>query len=335
MRILITGGAGFIGSHLSDHLLGQGHDVTIIDDLSTGSMDNIREAKDNRRFQYCISTIFDKPLLAELIDDAEVVFHLAAAVGVLNIVESPVRTIETNVGGSELVLELAAKKKKRVLIASTSEVYGKSNKFPFSEEDDLVLGPTTKGRWSYACSKAIDEFLALAYHRERKLPVAIVRLFNTVGPRQTGRYGMVLPTFVKQALSGKPLTVFGNGEQSRCFTHVGDIVKGLVQCVSCDAAVGQVFNLGNIEEVTMNVLAGKVIEASASTSAIRHLSYEEAYGAGFEDMQRRVPDISKARQSFGYAPTQSLDDIIKSVVDYFSLSTPVPAPQAAAAACAS
>lgn len=316
MRILITGGAGFIGSHLADYLLGQGHRVTIIDDLSTGSMENIREAKENDRFQYYIDTIFDKPLLAELIDDAEIVFHLAAAVGVLNIVESPVRTIETNVGGSELVLEIAAKKKKRVLIASTSEVYGKSTKFPFSEEDDLVLGPTTKGRWSYACSKAIDEFLALAYHRERRLPVTIVRLFNTVGPRQTGRYGMVLPTFVKQALCGEPLTVFGDGEQSRCFTHVGDIVKGLVQCITCDAAIGQVFNLGNTEEVTMNALAEKVIAATQSSSAIRYISYDEAYGEGFEDMQRRIPDIAKARSWFGYAPTQSLDNIVMSVVAY-------------------
>jgi UDP-glucose 4-epimerase len=332
MRILITGGAGFIGSHLSDHLLGLGHDVTVIDDLSTGSVDNIREAKENPRFQYFIDTIFNKPLLAELIDDAEIVFHLAAAVGVLNIVESPVRTIETNVGGSELVLELAAKKKKRVLIASTSEVYGKSTKFPFSEEDDLVLGPTTKGRWSYACSKAIDEFLALAYHRERKLPVTIVRLFNTVGPRQTGRYGMVLPTFVKQALCGEPLTVFGNGEQSRCFTHVGDIVKGLVQCVCCNTAVGQVFNLGNTEEVTMNALAEKVIEATGSASTIKYLSYDEAYGAGFEDMQRRVPDISKARQWFGYAPTQSLNDIVESVVGYHGLDSRRLSRQAAAVA---
>ena len=332
MRILITGGAGFIGSHLADYLLGQGHRVTVIDDLSTGSMENIREAKENDCFQYCIDTIFDKPLLAELIDDAEIVFHLAAAVGVLNIVESPVRTIETNVGGSELVLEIAAKKKKRVLIASTSEVYGKSTKFPFSEEDDLVLGPTTKGRWSYACSKAIDEFLALAYHRERRLPVTIVRLFNTVGPRQTGRYGMVLPTFVKQALGGEPLTVFGDGQQSRCFTHVGDIVKGLVQCIACDATVGQVFNLGNTEEVTMNALAERVIEAAESSSAIRYLSYDEAYGEGFEDMQRRVPDIAKARTWFGYAPTQSLDDIIKSVITYCRSSAEASTLQPAAAA---
>src|ERR1700683_3220462 len=332
MNILITGGAGFIGSHLSDYLVAQGHRVVVIDDLSTGSMDNLREARKSRLFHYHLDTIFNRQLMTELVDDAEIVFHLAAAVGVLNIVESPVRTIETNVGGSELVLELAAKKKKRVLIASTSEVYGKSTKFPFSEEDDLVLGPTTKGRWSYACSKAIDEFLALAYHRERKLPVTIARLFNTVGPRQTGRYGMVLPTFVHQALCGAPLTVFGNGQQSRCFTHVDDIVKGLVQCVSCAAAVGQVFNLGNTEEVTIHTLAQKVIEATRSTSTIRYLSYDEAYGAGFEDMQRRVPDISKAGYWFGYAPTQSLDDIIKSVVAYYNSSMAQPTPQVSAAA---
>jgi len=333
MRILITGGAGFIGSHLADHLLSQGHGVTIIDDLSTGSMENIREARENRRFQYCIDTIFDKPLLAELIDDAEVVFHLAAAVGVLNIVESPVRTIETNVGGSELVLKLAAKKKKRVLIASTSEVYGKSNKFPFSEEDDLVLGPTTKGRWSYACSKAIDEFLALAYYRERGLPVTIARLFNTVGPRQTGRYGMVLPTLVQQALYGEPLTVFGTGEQSRCFAHVDDIVKGLVQCAFCETASGQVFNLGNTKELTIRGLAERVIQATQSTSAIKYIAYDQAYGVGFEDMQRRVPDISKACRWFGYAPTRSLDEIIDSVVAY-CCSTRILTPTVVSAACA-
>lgn len=318
MRALITGGAGFIGSHLSDYLLAQGHYVTVIDDLSTGSMNNIATARKSKRFDYQIDSIFNKPLLAELIDDADVVFHLAAAVGVLNIVESPVRTIETNVGGSELVLELAAKKKKRVLIASTSEVYGKATKFPFSEDDDLVLGPSTKGRWSYACSKLIDEFLAIAYYRERKLPVSIVRLFNTVGPRQTGRYGMVLPNFVNQALAGDPLTIFGTGEQSRCFGHVSDVVNGLVRCISHDATVGQVFNLGNTEEVTINALARNVIEATESKSTVTYLTYDQAYGAGFEDMQRRVPDITKARESFGYEPTKSLHYIVEDVVAYAS-----------------
>src|ERR1700684_1410597 len=251
MNILITGGAGFIGSHLSDYLVTQGHRVVVIDDLSTGSMDNLREARKSRLFHYHLDTIFNRQLLTELVDDAEVVFHLAAAVGVRNIVESPVRTIETKVGGSELVLELAAKKSKRVLIASTSEVYGKSAKIPFNEDDDLLLGPTSKARWSYACSKMIDEFLALAYYHERKLPTTIVRLFNTVGPRQTDRYGMVLPNFVQQALTRSPVTVFGSGEQSRCFAHVADIVKGLVQCAISDRTVGQVFNLGNTEEITV------------------------------------------------------------------------------------
>ena len=316
MNFLITGGAGFIGSHLSDYLLAEGHEVMVIDDLSTGSMENIRDAKENCRFHYCIESIFNKQLLAELVDDADVIFHLAAAVGVLNIVESPVKTIETNVRGSELVLELAAKKKKRVLIASTSEVYGKSSKFPFCEDDDLVLGATTKGRWSYACSKAIDEFLALAYYRERKLPATIVRLFNTVGPRQTGRYGMVLPRFVTQGLLGEPLSVFGSGEQSRCFTHVSDIVQGLTRCVSSDTTLGQVFNLGNTEEITIKNLADRVIRVTGAKSTIKYLSYEQAYGVGFEDMARRVPDISKARDWFGYEPTKSLDEIIASVVSH-------------------
>jgi nucleoside-diphosphate-sugar epimerase len=316
MRALITGGAGFIGSHLSDYLLAQGNEVTIIDDLSTGSISNLVLARENKRFDYHIDSIFNKPLLAELIDNADVVFHLAAAVGVRNIVESPVRTIETNVGGSELILELAAKKQKRVLIASTSEVYGKANKFPFSEDDDLVLGPSTKGRWSYACSKLIDEFLAIAYYRERKLPVSIVRLFNTVGARQTGRYGMVLPSFVNQAIADQPLTIFGSGDQSRCFGHVSDVVDGLVRCISSDSTVGQVFNLGNTEEVTINALASKVIESTGSRSTLKYLTYDEAYGSGFEDMQRRVPDIAKAYQSFGYRPTKSLDYIVEDVVAY-------------------
>jgi UDP-glucose 4-epimerase len=316
MRALITGGAGFIGSHLSDTLLSLGHDVTIIDDLSTGSMNNLVNAKENPHFDYFIDTIFNKPVLAELIDEADVVFHLAAAVGVLNIVESPVRTIETNVGGSELVLELAAKKKKRVLVASTSEVYGKAEKFPFSEDDNLVLGPSTKGRWSYACSKLIDEFLAIAYYRERKLPVSIVRLFNTVGARQTGRYGMVLPNFVNQAIAGDPLTVFGTGEQSRCFGHVSDVVDGLIRCVSSDSTVGEVFNLGNTEEVTILELAHKIVDATGSKSTVKFVSYDQAYGQGFEDMQRRVPDITKARNSFGYLPSKSLDYIIQDVISF-------------------
>ena len=326
MNILITGGAGFIGSHLSDYLLSAGHQVVAIDDLSTGSIENIRGAKKSACFEYHLDTIFNRQLLAELIDGADLVFHLAAAVGVRNIVESPVRTIETNVRGSELVLELAAKKGKRVLITSTSEVYGKAAKIPFCEEDDLVLGPTSKARWSYACSKMIDEFLALAYYREHKLLVTIVRLFNTVGPRQTGRYGMVLPSFVQQALAGGPVTVFGTGEQSRCFSHVEDIIRGLVQCAMTDSTAGQVFNLGSVEEITMNALAEKVIAATGSTSTIRHISYEDAYGPGFEDMDRRVPDISKAKQSFGYTATHSLSDIVMSVVDYYreksALSTP-------------
>jgi UDP-glucose 4-epimerase len=319
MNILITGGAGFIGSHLSDYLLAQGHRVVVIDDLSTGSMDNLREARKSRLFHYHLDTIFNRQLLTELIDDAEVVFHLAAAVGVRNIVESPVRTIETNVGGSERVLELAAKKGKRVLIASTSEVYGKSAKIPFNEDDDLLLGATSKARWSYACSKMIDEFLALAYYRERKLPVTVVRLFNTVGPRQTGRYGMVLPTFVQQALAGEPLTVFGTGEQSRCFTYVGDIIRGLTLCIASDKTVGEVFNLGNTEEVSMNTLADRIIAATGSKSEIQHISYEDAYAPGFEDMERRVPDIAKARNCFGYNPTHSLADILSSVIDYYQV----------------
>ncbi|MGC2111955.1 MAG: GDP-mannose 4,6-dehydratase [Candidatus Korobacteraceae bacterium] len=321
MNVLITGGAGFIGSHLTDYFLAEGHEVTVIDDLSTGSINNLRSAKKSPAFEFQLDTIFNRSLLGELVDGADLIFHLAAAVGVRNIVESPVRTIKTNVGGAEAVLEAAAKKNKRVLIASTSEVYGKSSTFPFREDDDLVLGPTSKARWSYACSKMVDEFLALAYYRERNLPVTVVRLFNTVGPRQTGRYGMVLPTFVQQALHDEAVTVFGLGEQSRCFTHVADVVHGLAQCAATDCTAGHVFNLGSAEEVTMNALAAKVIKAAGSASAIRHVSYEEAYGVGFEDMERRVPDTSKARQYFGYTPRHSLCSIVTSVIDYYREGT--------------
>lgn len=321
MNILITGGAGFIGSHLTDYYLAEGHEVAVIDDLSTGSINNLRAAKKSSRFDFHLDTIFNRSLLGELVDGADLIFHLAAAVGVRNIVESPVRTIKTNVGGAEMVLEAAAKKNKRVLIASTSEVYGKSATFPFREDDDLVLGPTSKARWSYACSKMVDEFLALAYHRERKLPVTILRLFNTVGPRQTGRYGMVLPTFVQQALRDEAVTVFGSGEQSRCFTHVADVVDGLVQCAAAESTAGQVFNLGSAEETTMNALAARVIKVAGSRSTIRHVSYEEAYGANFEDMERRVPDTTKARQYFGYSPRHSLATIMTSVIDYYREGT--------------
>ena len=316
MRALITGGAGFIGSHLAERLLGLEHDVTIVDDLSTGSVENVARLKNNVRFEYHLDTIFNRQLLAELVDLADVVFHLAAAVGVRRIVEYPVRTIETNVRGSELILEMAAKKQKRVLITSTSEVYGKSTKLPFSERDDLVFGSTYNCRWSYACSKAIDEFLALAYYREKKLPVTIVRLFNTAGPRQTGQYGMVLPTFVHQALSGEAVTVFGTGEQSRCFGHVDDVIEGILACVTSAQTVGEIFNLGNTEQVTMKALAARIIAATGSKSPIRYVPYSQAYGEGFEDMEHRIPDISKAHACFGYTPKRSLDEIISAVIQY-------------------
>lgn len=315
MRVLVTGGAGFIGSHLSLRLLQMGHQVTIVDDLSTGSMENIEHFKDHDDYEYHLDTIFNRRLMAELVDTADLVFHLAAAVGVRRIVDMPVRTIETNVRGSEIVFEMAAKKGKRLLITSTSEVYGKSTKLPFSETDDLVFGSTYNCRWSYACSKAIDEFLALAYHREHRLPVTIVRLFNTTGPRQTGRYGMVLPTFVRQALYNEPLTVFGSGQQSRCFGHITDVVEGLIACAMSDQTVGEIFNLGNTTEVSIVGLAEKIIQSTGSTSEIVYVPYEEAYGPGFEDMERRIPDISKAKAWFGYSPKRSLDDIIGDVID--------------------
>jgi UDP-glucose 4-epimerase len=317
LRALITGGAGFIGSHLAEKLLAQDHDVTVLDDLSTGSAENIVHLKRYAAFEYHFDTIFNRQLLTELVDIADVVFHLAAAVGVRRIVEYPVRTIETNVRGSELILEMAAKKHKRVLLTSTSEVYGKSTKLPFSERDDLVFGSTYNCRWSYACSKAIDEFLALAYYREKKLPVTIVRLFNTAGPRQTGQYGMVLPTFVRQALSGEPVTVFGTGEQSRCFGHVDDVTDGILACVASPGTAGEIFNLGNTEQITITALAAKIIAATASNSSVRYVPYAQAYGEGFEDMEHRIPDISKAHACFGYTPTRSLDEIITAVIQQF------------------
>jgi UDP-glucose 4-epimerase len=319
MRYLITGGAGFIGSHLAEALLKLGHEVLVIDDLSTGTIRNIRHLTGEQykgRFRYVIDTMANRPLLAELVDDADVIYHLAAAVGVKLIVESPVRTIETNIKLTELVLEMAQKKKRPVFIASTSECYGKSEQIPFSEEGDPVLGPTSKGRWSYACSKLIDEFLAIAYYRERGLPTVVGRLFNTVGPRQTGQYGMVVPTFVKQALCGQPLTVFGDGAQSRCFTHVSDAVRALIALMESKTASGQVFNIGNTEEITILGLAQKVIERAKSKSPIVFVPYEKAYEPGFEDMPRRVPDLRKVHRQIGWTPTiglaQILDDVIAS-----------------------
>lgn len=316
MRFLLTGGAGFVGSHLSESLLSQGHHVQVLDDLSTGSMENIAPFKSNPRFAYVIDSVMNERLLAELIDQADVVFHLAAAVGVKLIVESPVRTIETNVHGTELVLGQAAKKGKLVFIFSTSEVYGKSTQLPFNEEQDLVMGATVKHRWAYACSKLIDEFLALAYHREKRLPVVVIRLFNTVGPRQTGRYGMVIPSFVEQALRGEPITVFGDGKQSRSFTYVGDVVRALSQLATEPKAIGQVINIGNGEEVSMMELAKRIKTKTGSASEIILVPYDQAYEAGFEDMQRRVPDISKIAKMIGYAPTVHLDEILDRVIEH-------------------
>jgi len=315
VRALITGGAGFVGSHLAEHLLAQGHDVSILDNLSTGSIENIAHLKGRSGFDYTIDSVSNGPLVAELIDRSDVVFHLAAAVGVKLIVEQPVHTIETNVHGTEVVLQHASKKKKLVFVASTSEVYGKSADVPFREDADLVLGPTEKHRWAYACSKLIDEFLALAYWKERRLPVVIVRLFNTVGPRQTGQYGMVLPTFVRQALAGEPITVFGDGTQSRSFTFVGDVVDALIKLSEERRAVGQVFNIGNTEEITITELAERVRLLTESRSPIRYIPYDEAYEMGFEDMPRRVPDIAKIQQLIGFRPRVPLDDIIQRVVE--------------------
>jgi len=319
MKALITGGAGFLGSHLAERLLERGDEVHVIDDLSTGSIENIEPLKGHAGFHYTIETIMNEPVLAELVDRVDVVFHLAAAVGVRLIVESPVNTIETNVHGTEKVLKLANKKRKKVILTSTSEVYGKADTVPFREDGDLVMGPTSKGRWSYACSKAIDEFLALAYHKEKRLPIVVARLFNTVGPRQTGRYGMVIPNFVKQAVLGHPLTVHGDGSQTRCFTYVTDVVGQLVALAEDPRAVGEVFNVGNDhEEISILELAKRVRSRAGSKSEIDLVPYEKAYEEGFEDMQRRVPDLSKLRALTGYEPQVPLDEILDRVVEYFT-----------------
>src|SRR5690349_22622145 len=317
MRVLITGGAGFVGSHLAEALLNRGDEVFALDNLSTGSIENISHLKSHPKFHYTIDTVTNEPLLAEMLDRCDTIVHLAAAVGVKLIVEAPVRTIETNVHGTEVVLKHANKKKKLVLIASTSEVYGKSATVPFKEDADLVLGPTSKHRWAYACSKMIDEFLALAYWKERKLPVIIVRFFNTVGPRQTGQYGMVIPNFVRQALAGQPITVFGDGAQSRAFTHVTDVVGALLKLVVEPKAIGQVINIGNTQEVTIQRLAERVRDLCGSKSPIKFIPYEQAYESGFEDMPRRVPDLSRVKGLIGYEPQYQLDAVLTQVIDYF------------------
>jgi len=317
MHTLITGGAGFIGSHLADRLVAEGHTVFVLDDLSTGSFENIAHLKGHPRFHYTIDSVINERLLAELVDQSDTVYHLAAAVGVRLIVEAPVRTIETNVHGTEVVLKQAAKKGKLVVIASTSEVYGKSADVPFREDGDLALGATSRHRWAYACSKALDEFLALAYWREKKLPIVIVRLFNTVGPRQTGRYGMVVPTFVQQALAGEPITVFGDGAQTRCFTDVSDVVSALVSLPREAAAVGGVFNIGTTQEVTIRQLAERVKALTGSPSPIVTVPYDEAYVEGFEDMPRRVPDIGKIAALIGYQPRVGLDETLRRVIEFY------------------
>ncbi|MBI4566913.1 MAG: GDP-mannose 4,6-dehydratase [Planctomycetes bacterium] len=316
VRYLITGGAGFIGSHLAERLLHHRGQVHVIDDLSTGAIRNIEHLKSLKGFGYTIDDIRNAPVLAELVDGADVVVHLAAAVGVQLIVESPVRTIETNVAGTEAVLTAAAKKRKKVIIASTSEVYGKSAQVPFRETSDLVLGATTYGRWSYACSKAIDEFLALAYWREKKLPVVIVRLFNTVGPRQVGHYGMVVPRFVKQALAGGPITVYGDGKQTRCFCDVADVVEAVERLAGEDRAVGEIFNIGSGEEVSVEDLARRVAAKVDPRIPLKYVPYDEAYAVGFEDMRRRVPDVSKVRALIGWTPRTPLDQILDRVIEY-------------------
>ena len=317
MKALITGGAGFVGSHLAERLLERGDQVCVIDDLSTGRLENINHLRTNPNFSLVIATILNETVMDRLVSECDVIYHLAAAVGVELIVKSPVETIERNILGTDVVLRLANRYLRRVLITSTSEVYGKSEAVPFREDDDRVLGPTTKSRWSYSSSKAIDEFLALAYHKERNLETVIMRLFNTVGPRQTGRYGMVIPRFVKQALSGKPITVYGDGEQYRCFTFVDDVVNASIKLMETPEAIGQVFNIGNDKGITIKDLAEKVVEMTGASSEIIYVPYDQAYEEGFEDMRIRIPDLSKAGRVIGYKPKIQLEEILQRVIKYF------------------
>lgn len=313
MKILITGGAGFIGSHLSDKLIAEGHEITVIDDLSTGRYSNIGHLEENGKFRLIIDTVLNAKLMEEMIRETDRVYHMASAVGVRLIMEQPVKTIETIFHGTDVVLGLCSKYRKRVLIPSTSEVYGKGLSLPFREEDDLLTGATDKHRWAYACAKTLDEFLALAHFKETQLPVVVARLFNTVGPRQTGQYGMVVPRFVEAALKNEPIKVHGDGTQSRCFGHISDVINGLTKLLETPACFGQVINLGSDSEVTINDLAKKAIAMTGSTSELKYIPYSEAYGEGFEDMQRRVPSLEKAKRLIGYQPTRTLEDIINDV----------------------
>jgi UDP-glucose 4-epimerase len=317
MKSLITGGAGFIGSHLAERLLEKGDEVYVIDDFSTGRLDNIQHLLSETKFHLTVGTILNEKTVEPLVQACDRIYHLAAAVGVRLIIERPVDTIETNILGTEIILRLANKYKKKILITSTSEVYGKGDHVPFKEGDDRTYGPTIKSRWSYATSKAVDEFLALAYFHEKKLPVVIARLFNTIGPRQTGSYGMVVPSFVQQALLGHPITVYGDGEQTRCFTYVDDVVSALVELMEHPQAVGEVFNVGNSEEISINDLALLVKKLVGGDSEIIHIPYEEAFEKGFEDMQRRVPDIAKINKLIGFNPNISLEESIKKIVEYY------------------
>ncbi len=317
MRILITGGAGFVGSHIADEMIAAGNEVTVIDDLSTGRYSNIEHLEGRERFRLIIDTVLNQPLMEELIRETDRVFHMASAVGVRLIMEQPVKTIETIFHGTDAILKFCSRFRKRVLIPSTSEVYGKGISVPFKEEDDLLTGATDKHRWAYACAKTLDEFLALAHWKETRLPVVVVRLFNTVGPRQTGQYGMVVPRFVEAAVKGQPIEVHGDGTQSRCFGHVSDVVAALSRLLEAPECFGQVINLGNDEEVTILELANRAIKLTGSESEIRFVPYSEAYGEGFEDMRRRVPSLEKARRLIGYKPTRTLDDIINDVAREF------------------
>lgn len=317
MRTLITGGAGFIGSHLAERLLAEGHQVSVIDNLSTGSFSNIRHLENRQNFRFVIGTILDEQLMEQLVDACDEVVHLAAVVGMEYVLDHPLQSLTTNIRGTEIVLEKANRGKKKVIIASTSEIYGKNGERPFKEDDDRVLGPTRMGRWSYATTKAVDEFLALAYWRERKVPVIVVRLFNVIGPRQTGQYGMVVPRFVKQALSNRPITVYGDGEQSRCFADISDVLVGLLELANHPDAVGEIFNLGSEEEIRINDLARKIKEMTHSASPIEHIPYKKAYGSSYEDLKYRVPDLTKIRNLLGYEPKVTLDQALRKIIDFY------------------